>query len=70
MEYLQDWRVAGGLVAVGLTIAGWLGDRRRRRRKNLDAVGLMPWTELSFWAFLAACVLLGLAARSWWAGEL
>jgi len=57
-----------GFSAVVLAAIAWVGDRRRMRRNNLDKVGFMPWTSLFFWAFLAAIVLLGLAAQAWLAG--
>jgi len=63
-EVLAAW----GLSAVVLAAVAWAGDRRRMRRRNLDRVGLMPWTSLFFWALLAALILLGLAARAWLAG--
>ncbi|MFN3552271.1 MAG: hypothetical protein ACK4UL_04110 [Novosphingobium meiothermophilum] len=54
-------------MALALAIlAGW-ADRRRLRRTNLDAVGFMPWTVIYLVSFLAACVLIGLAAREWFA---
>lgn len=62
MDDLDPLAVAA-LVAVLLAVVAWLGDRRRVRRKNPDAVGFMPWTSVFFWALLAACVLVGLAAR-------
>lgn len=58
----------GAVIALVLALAGWLGDRRRMRRSEPDAVGFMPWRDVAFWATLAACVLLGLAAREWIAG--
>jgi hypothetical protein len=57
-----------GAVAVALAIAAVIGDRRRMRRSDPDAVGFMPWTGVFFVAFLAAVLLLGLAARAWLAG--
>lgn len=56
--------VFGGL-AVMLAAIAWAADRRRMRRSNPDKVGFMPWTGLFFWALLAACTLLGLAAKAW-----
>lgn len=49
----------GGTVAALVALAAWLGDRRRMRRRNLDKVGFMPWTDVFFWSFLAAVLLLG-----------
>jgi hypothetical protein len=57
----------GGLAAA-VALAAWLGDRRRARRRNPDAVGWVPWTSVFFVAMLIACVFLGLAAREWFAG--
>jgi hypothetical protein len=54
----------GGVALVLATIA-WAADRRRMRRSDPDKVGFMPWTGLFFWALLAACTLLGLAAKEW-----
>lgn len=59
---------SAGLVAATVALVAWLGDRRRMRRVQPDAVGFMPWTGVFFFALLAACVLLGLAAREWLAG--
>lgn len=54
-----------GLAALVLAVVAWLGDRRRMRRRDPDAVGLIAWRELSYWASLAAIILLGLAVHSW-----
>lgn len=59
----------GGALAVAVAMLAWAGDRRRMRRSDLDAVGMVPWTALFFWALFAACVLLGLAGREWLAGR-
>ena len=58
----------GGGMAAALAVISWLGDHRRMRRRNLDRVGVMPWTALFFLALFAACILLGLAAREALAG--
>ena len=64
--YLIDHpALAGGLVAAALALTAWLGDWRRARRRDADAVGVMPWTGLFLLSLLVACVLLGLAGREW-----
>ena len=68
MEFESIALAAGGAIAVVLAIIAWLGDRRRMRRSDPDAVGFMPWTAVFFWALLSACILLGLAAKQWFAG--
>ena len=67
MDDLDPLAIAGVVAAV-LALIAWLGDRRRIRRSNPDAVGFMPWTPVFFWALLAACIMLGLAARHLFGG--
>lgn len=57
-----------GLACAALMAWSWMADRRRLKRRDLDAVGLVPWTGVFFWSLLLGCVLLGLAARDWVAG--
>ena len=52
-------------VAALIAALAWWGDRRRVRRRDLDAVGWMPWTPVFFVALMVACVALGLAAKAW-----
>lgn len=66
--WLTDWSALVGLPALVLAVVAWLGDRRRARRSDPDAVGFMPWTGLFFWASLIACVALGLMLREAFAG--
>lgn len=54
-----------GLAAAALALIAWLGDRRRLRRRDIDAIGWVPWTPVFFLALMAACVALGLAVRAW-----
>jgi acyl-CoA synthetase (AMP-forming)/AMP-acid ligase II len=68
MEDVPIELLAGAVAALAVAVIAWLGDRRRMRRSDPDAVGLMPWTGLFFWALLAACVLAGLAVKAWLAG--
>lgn len=59
--------LAMGLLLAGAALIAWFGDYRRMRRRNLDAVGFMPWTTIFLLSLLGACVLLGLASRMWFA---
>jgi len=59
--------IAGGLALL-VALAAWLGDRRRMRRSDPDAVGFMPWTSVFFWAVLVALLVLGLAVQQWRSG--
>jgi multisubunit Na+/H+ antiporter MnhB subunit len=53
-----------GIAAVILAAIAWRADRKRLRRENLDRVGWVPWTNLFFFALLAAVVLLALAIKA------
>ena len=67
--FAQIWQLHASVAAIALIVAltaVW-ADRRRMHRTNLDAVGFMPWTVIYLIAFLTAIVLLGLAAREWFA---
>lgn len=65
MIEFREWLAVIGASAVMVAVIAWTGDRLRTRRKNLDAVGFMPWTGIFFCALVVACILLGLAAREW-----
>ena len=65
MEILADhWLPAGAAIATLCAALAWLGDRRRLRRRDLDRVGIMPWTSLFFWSLLAAVLMLAAAVQS------
>ena len=58
----------GGFLTLALAGLAYVGDWRRMRRRNPDDVGFMPWATVFFWSLLMACILLGIAVRSWLAG--
>jgi hypothetical protein len=59
--------LAGGALLLLAAFAG-LAERRRLRRKHIDAVGFMPWTTVSFLAVFPGLILLTLAMKGWVAG--
>ena len=67
----EDWvryLLLPGLAALGLAMAGWRGERRRKARSDPDAVSWVPWMGLTFWSSFAAMLLLGAALKTWLAG--
>lgn len=68
MDDLRFDVLLAGAAAVLLAVVAWLADRRRMRRSDPDAVGVMPWTALSFWGMFAALLLMVVAAKMWQGG--
>jgi hypothetical protein len=58
--------VAGGLLAVALMAA--VAERRRVRRKAIDAVGWVPWLTVFFLSFFPGVMLMLLAVKGWLTG--
>lgn len=56
--------IAGGALLAVSVVAG-LGDRRRRRRTAVDAVGWVPWRDIAALAAFAGLVLLAVAVSGW-----
>jgi hypothetical protein len=50
-----------GLACMLLSALAWLGQVRRQRRRDLDAVGVVPWTNLSLLFFAIGALALLLA---------
>ena len=59
-------RAAGALLLVSLVAV--VGERRRMRRRRIDAVGWMPWTTLSVLSFFLGATLLAMAVVGWLRG--
>jgi hypothetical protein len=59
--------VAGGALLL-FAVAAAFAERRRLRRKHIDAVGCMPWTALFLLAFFAGVTLMALAGMGWLRG--
>ena len=55
--------VAGGLLLVALVAA--VAERRRSKRKSIDAVGWVPWLTVFFLAFFPGVILMVLAVKGW-----
>ena len=56
-------RWGGGMRLLSLT--AFIGDRRRMRRKRIDAVGWMPWRDVAALSLFAGFVLLAVAVTGW-----
>ena len=67
LRFASDATIAGiwggGLLA--LSLIAMLGDLRRRRRTDINAVGWVPWRDLSALTAFAGFVLLAMAVSGW-----
>jgi hypothetical protein len=54
----------GGALLL-LSVGAAIGDLRRRRRRHIDAVGWVPWRDVSALTAFAGLVLLSMAASGW-----
>jgi hypothetical protein len=55
----------GGAALLLLSLLAMLGDRRRRRRTDINAVGWVPWRDLSALTAFGGLVLMAMAASGW-----
>ena len=65
--FASDATIVGlwGAGMLCLSLVAFLGDRRRMRRKTIDAVGWMPWRDVAAISLFAGLVLLAVAATGW-----
>ena len=59
--------IAGAALLL-IALAAMFGERRRLRRKAIDAVGWMPWTTVSVACLFVGVILLAIAAPGWIGG--
>ncbi len=57
----------GGALLTISAFASWR-DRRRRKRKDIDRVGMMPWRDIAALTAFAGFALLGFACVGWLRG--
>lgn len=58
---MQQQFLGGAIIALLVAGASGIADWRERKRRDLDAVGFVPWTTIQMLALLAAVVLGSLA---------
>jgi len=58
---MQDYLWPGVVALLLLAVGAGFGEHRRRKRKNFDAVGFMPWALVQFLALIGAVCLAMLA---------
>lgn len=56
---LQFWIGAG--VALGIAILAGLAEHRRRKRRDLERVGWVPWMAIQMTGLFAALLLVSVA---------
>ncbi|RYE04551.1 MAG: hypothetical protein EOP61_00085 [Sphingomonadales bacterium] len=48
-------------IALAVAVISGFGERRRKQRKDMDRIGLMPWPLIQVLALLIALILTSLA---------
>jgi hypothetical protein len=59
------WTAIAGAVVLAFAALTLWAERRRVKRRHIDAVGWVPWTKLFFAAMLVGITLLVFAAKGW-----
>ena len=67
LRFASEATIAGlwGGALLAISAGTFFGDLRRRRRRNIDAVGWVPWRDLSALSAFAGLVLMAMAASGW-----
>lgn len=60
--------MAAGSLAALLSMLAALADRKQRRRRNLDRIGIIAWGQVSIAALFLAIIAFAIAIRAYTAG--
>ena len=65
--FASDATLAGliGGALLSIALIALIAERRRLRRKRIDAVGFVPWTALFLICAFVGVVLMTLAVKGW-----
>jgi hypothetical protein len=58
---MQQQLWGGAVAALLLAVASGVGESRRRKRRDLDRVGLIPWSLVQVMAMLGVVILVSVA---------
>ncbi len=65
IEYWSDHILIAISISAGISFCiSAFADRARQRRKNIEAVGFMPWTAISIFAVLVALMAGAMAYKA------
>lgn len=53
------------MAVLALSVLAFWRDRRRRQRREIDAVGLLPWRDIAALTCFAGLVMLAMAVMGW-----